>query len=313
MKIRALRIDSPTHALYHKMQPRKRGPTTCLAVDFSCRPCYTFRFTAVGSAMNFGGQVPQPHEVTGHRPSRSIGGRSATGKMLSSSGSLISGPMKIEQLRTRIDEIDRRIVSLLNRRAQMAMKVGEIKHRNGAPIFAPEREEQVLRRAEAYTAAVRRDRAGDDARDLLRDHLRVPLGRAAAQRGLPRAARHVQPSRGEVGALDDPRRQRGETAVRLVRGPAAGERDRGGLRGGRHRPRRLRRGADREHLRGRHRRDAGHVHGVGPEGQRRNPGAGASRPAGAVRAAARSAGFTARPRCSDNARAGWRAITRRRR
>ncbi|MGO8705773.1 MAG: prephenate dehydratase [Candidatus Brocadiia bacterium] len=60
--------------------------------------------------------------------------------------------MKIEQLRSRIDAIDRRIISLLNRRAQMAMKVGEIKHREGAPIFAPEREEQVLRRAEAYTA-----------------------------------------------------------------------------------------------------------------------------------------------------------------
>jgi chorismate mutase/prephenate dehydratase len=60
--------------------------------------------------------------------------------------------MKIEQLRTRIDEIDRRIIGLLNRRAQMAMQVGEIKHREGAPIFAPEREEQVLRRAEAYTA-----------------------------------------------------------------------------------------------------------------------------------------------------------------
>ena len=71
---------------------------------------------------------------------------------MSSSGSLISGPMKIEQLRTRIDEIDRRIIGLLNRRAQMAMQVGEIKHREGAPIFAPEREEQVLRRAEAYTA-----------------------------------------------------------------------------------------------------------------------------------------------------------------
>ena len=59
--------------------------------------------------------------------------------------------MKIEQLRNRIDKIDHRIIRLLNQRALMAMKVGELKHRNGAPIFAPVREEQVLRRAEAYT------------------------------------------------------------------------------------------------------------------------------------------------------------------
>ena len=48
--------------------------------------------------------------------------------------------------------MDRRIVRLLNRRARVAMKVGEAKRKNGAPIFAPSREEQILRQVEAYTA-----------------------------------------------------------------------------------------------------------------------------------------------------------------
>ena len=60
--------------------------------------------------------------------------------------------MDIERLRAKIDAVDRRIVRLLNQRARLAMSVGEAKRENGAPIFAPEREEQIVREVEACTA-----------------------------------------------------------------------------------------------------------------------------------------------------------------
>ena len=54
--------------------------------------------------------------------------------------------MAFERLRAKIDAIDGRIVKLLNQRARTAMKIGEAKRQNDTPIFAPDREEKVLRR-----------------------------------------------------------------------------------------------------------------------------------------------------------------------
>ena len=48
--------------------------------------------------------------------------------------------------------MDKRIVHLLNERAQAAMKIGQAKRTNAAPVFAPEREEKVLRQVAAYAA-----------------------------------------------------------------------------------------------------------------------------------------------------------------
>lgn len=47
-------------------------------------------------------------------------------------------------LRTRIDEVDRELLLLLNRRASLALEVGEIKKREGSVAFRPEREAQVI-------------------------------------------------------------------------------------------------------------------------------------------------------------------------
>jgi len=55
-------------------------------------------------------------------------------------------------LRKRIDDLDRRIVKLLNERAETAILIGERKRKNDEPIFAPDREEKVLRRVTAETA-----------------------------------------------------------------------------------------------------------------------------------------------------------------
>ena len=55
--------------------------------------------------------------------------------------------------RQRIDSIDDQIVKLLNERAQVVREVGQIKKRYNAPVSAPGREEQVLRRAAGQAQA----------------------------------------------------------------------------------------------------------------------------------------------------------------
>ena len=54
----------------------------------------------------------------------------------------------LQPVRAEIDDIDARLVELLNRRARCAQRVGEIKAQHGEAgfIYRPEREAQVLRR-----------------------------------------------------------------------------------------------------------------------------------------------------------------------
>jgi chorismate mutase/prephenate dehydratase len=47
-------------------------------------------------------------------------------------------------LRGQIDSVDRELLALLNRRAGLALAVGEIKKREGSVVFRPEREAQVI-------------------------------------------------------------------------------------------------------------------------------------------------------------------------
>jgi chorismate mutase len=59
----------------------------------------------------------------------------------------------LEPSRQRIDSIDGQIVMLLNERAQVVREVGLIKKQFHAPVSAPGREEQVLRRAAGQARA----------------------------------------------------------------------------------------------------------------------------------------------------------------
>jgi chorismate mutase/prephenate dehydratase len=52
-------------------------------------------------------------------------------------------------LREEIDRIDSQLLTLLNRRTEMALTIGRIKHGQGLPVFAPERERAILARLEA--------------------------------------------------------------------------------------------------------------------------------------------------------------------
>ena len=52
----------------------------------------------------------------------------------------------LQQLRKRIDQVDRRLLRLLNQRAGLALRVGRLKKRHGRSLFDPRRERAILRR-----------------------------------------------------------------------------------------------------------------------------------------------------------------------
>jgi len=64
-------------------------------------------------------------------------------------------PRTLEDLRLQINQIDQRVVELLNQRARVVVRIGELKRDGSSPIYAPDREQQVL--------------------DLVRRHNRGPL------------------------------------------------------------------------------------------------------------------------------------------
>jgi chorismate mutase-like protein len=51
---------------------------------------------------------------------------------------------KLEECRVLIDDVDRRIVALLNERTQVVEEIGRVKRSSQLPIYEPKREEQVF-------------------------------------------------------------------------------------------------------------------------------------------------------------------------
>ncbi len=54
--------------------------------------------------------------------------------------------MSLEDLRKQIDELDSRLVKLLNERARVVVQIGKLKTKTGKPVYAPDREKEVLAR-----------------------------------------------------------------------------------------------------------------------------------------------------------------------
>jgi chorismate mutase / prephenate dehydratase len=63
-------------------------------------------------------------------------------------------PDPLRSLRGKIDELDHRIVELLNARARIVVDIGKLKHQAGTPIYAPDREKVVFERIRAANKAV---------------------------------------------------------------------------------------------------------------------------------------------------------------
>jgi len=82
----------------------------------------------------------------------------------------------VGEWRKRIDEIDQRLVKLLNERAQAAVEIGHIKKKLSQPAWQPDREAEILRNVVKANggplddAAIRRlfERIIDEARSLER-------------------------------------------------------------------------------------------------------------------------------------------------
>ncbi len=56
--------------------------------------------------------------------------------------------MEINDWRKRIDELDARLVELLNERSRCAADVGRMKRAAGMPLYQPEREREILERVQ---------------------------------------------------------------------------------------------------------------------------------------------------------------------
>lgn len=88
---------------------------------------------------------------------------------------------ELERLREAIDRVDEVLVKLLNQRAKYAIEIGELKGILALPIYAPEREKQVLLHAECVSqgpldsAAVRRlfERIIDESRRVERHSAQI--------------------------------------------------------------------------------------------------------------------------------------------
>lgn len=80
--------------------------------------------------------------------------------------------MNLSDWRRRIDEIDKKLVELLNERSHCALEIGKLKQAANIPLYQPERENEVLANAERTNpgpltdAAIRRlfERIIDEAR-----------------------------------------------------------------------------------------------------------------------------------------------------
>jgi len=84
--------------------------------------------------------------------------------------------MSLADWRHRIDEIDRKLVELLNERSKCALEIGKLKQQANLPLYQPDRENEVLENAEQNNkgpltdAAIRRlfERIIDEARSAER-------------------------------------------------------------------------------------------------------------------------------------------------
>lgn len=52
----------------------------------------------------------------------------------------------IDRIREEIDRLDDSLLEIFNRRAALALKIGELKKRENIPVYDPEREKRIFRR-----------------------------------------------------------------------------------------------------------------------------------------------------------------------
>jgi chorismate mutase-like protein len=92
---------------------------------------------------------------------------------------------KLEEYRQAIDDIDRRLVALLNERTDVVECIGRVKREAHLPVYEPRREEQVFANIAAANQgpisneAVKRifERIIDEMRGIQRDRMKTAEGK----------------------------------------------------------------------------------------------------------------------------------------
>jgi chorismate mutase / prephenate dehydratase len=72
------------------------------------------------------------------------------GLMTNTTNKTSSVDQQLEGCREKIDELDRKLIELLNERANVVIEVGNIKRTGNSPIYAPDREQRVLEQVRKY-------------------------------------------------------------------------------------------------------------------------------------------------------------------
>ncbi len=90
---------------------------------------------------------------------------------------------KIQELRERVDEVDRELIRALNERARVVQEIATIKAEAGIPIFDPKREEEILQRAVEYNEGPIYDSSMRDIFELILHRIRdIEIQRGEYQR-----------------------------------------------------------------------------------------------------------------------------------
>ena len=99
--------------------------------------------------------------------------------------------MDIADWRKKIDQLDEQIVKLLNERAACAIAIGEIKRQDGAAIYEPQRERQVIEHARGANPG---PLAGEQVQDIYERIMDIMRSLQRPDHGIP--ASHQQPVSG---------------------------------------------------------------------------------------------------------------------
>jgi chorismate mutase/prephenate dehydratase len=99
--------------------------------------------------------------------------------------------MNLDDWRSRINNLDEEILTLLNRRGQVALQIGELKRQQGLPYLVPERESEVLDRVAARnTGPLGRDAVRAIWREILSASLALEHPLPVAYLGPPATFTH---------------------------------------------------------------------------------------------------------------------------
>lgn len=134
--------------------------------------------------------------------------------------------MNLDDWRSRINDLDNRILQLLNQRAEAVLQIGDLKRRKDAPVYAPDREAEILRRlSESSAGPLGGEAIGAIWREILSASRALESSLTVAYLGPPATFTHqaalrqfgssvkLQPAKTIVEVFDDVERQRAHFGV----------------------------------------------------------------------------------------------------